>query len=171
MYQAFGMRIVAWSSSLTAEQCGEKAEKAGLSKEAFECVGKEEVMAADVVSVHYVLSERSRGIVGKKELGLMKESAFLVNTSRGPVVDEEALLEVLKAGRVRGAAIDVFDVEPLPVESEWRTTAWGRDGRSQVLLSPHMGYVEVDTMRSWYEETVENLVRYADGKELICSML
>lgn len=171
MTVAFGMRVLAWSSSLTLEQCAEKAVKCGLPSDAFKCVSKEDVFGADVVSLHYVLSERSRGLVGAKELAWMKKDAFFVNTSRGPLVDEEALLRVLKEGRIRGAAVDVFDLEPLNTDSEWRTTKWGQDGRSHVLLSPHMGYVEVDTMRRWYEETAENLVRYAAGKELANSML
>lgn len=153
MYQSFGMRVVAWSSSLTQEGADEKARSMGLEVEdedgekTFKVVSKEELFKeADVLSVHYVLSDRSRGIVGKQELGLMKKSSFLVNTSRGPLVDEEALMDVLEKGGIRGAAVDVFEIEPLAGESRWRTTKWGEEGRGKVLLSPHMGYVEEETM-------------------------
>lgn len=148
MYQSFGMRILAWSSSLTQEAADEKAKALGLPVEeegekVFLVVTKEELFReADLLSVHYVLSDRSRGIIGNEDLALMKSSALFVNTSRGPLVDEDALLDVLEGGKIRGAAIDVFEVEPLPADSKWRTTKWGVEGRSNVLLSPHMGYVE-----------------------------
>jgi phosphoglycerate dehydrogenase-like enzyme len=117
--------------------------------------------------VHYVLSERSKGIVGAKDLAQMKPSGMLVNTSRGPLVDEAALLDTLRDGRVRGAALDVFDIEPLPADSPWRNEDWDVKGKSRVLLTPHMGYVEEGTMQIWYEETVENLERLVEGKELL----
>jgi phosphoglycerate dehydrogenase-like enzyme len=173
MYQAFGMRVVAWSSSLTQEVADQKAKDAGLPVEVdgektLRVVGKEELFReADVVSVHYVLSERSRGIVGAEELALMKESALVVNTSRGPLVVEDALLRVLEEGKIRGAALDVFDLEPLPQDSKWRTTKWGEDGRAHVLLSPHMGYVEEHTMGNWYDEQVEIIERWHKGQDLL----
>ncbi|KAH6681301.1 D-isomer specific 2-hydroxyacid dehydrogenase [Halenospora varia] len=174
MHLAFGMRILAWSSSLTQGTADQKAKEAGLpiedenGEKTFKVVSKEELFkAADVLSVHYVLSDRSRGIVGSEDLKLLKPSALLINTSRGPVVDEQALLEVLNQGLIRGAAIDVFELEPLPLDSEWRTTKWGEEGRSSVLLSPHMAYVEEETMSNWYEEQVEILERWRDGKELL----
>ena len=173
MHESFGMRIAAWSSSLTQEVADQKARDVGLPVESdgektFRVVGKQDVFReADVVSVHYVLSERSRGIVGKEDLALMKESALFVNTSRGPLVVEDALLEGLEEGRIRGAALDVFDLEPLPVDSRWRTTKWGEDGRAHVLLSPHMGYVEEQTMGNWYEEQVEIVERWHKGQELL----
>ncbi|RDL42371.1 putative glyoxylate reductase [Venustampulla echinocandica] len=174
MHVAFGMKVVAWSSSLTQDVADEKAEAAGLPTEdddgekTFKVVSKEELFRiADVLSVHYVLSERSRGLVGLEDLKLMKKSALFVNTSRGPIVDENALIEVLNEGRLRGAAIDVFDIEPLPKDNEWRTTKWGEDGRSHVLLTPHMGYVEEETMNNWYDEQAENLERWFQGKELL----
>jgi phosphoglycerate dehydrogenase-like enzyme len=127
---------------------------------------KEELFrGADVLSVHLVLSERSRGSVGREELGWMKESAVLVNTSRGPLVDEEALLDTLKRGAIRGFAADVFNTEPLPRDSEWRSGQWGQDGRSHVLLSPHMGYVEEQTLTGMYKETAENIRQWLDGEE------
>jgi lactate dehydrogenase-like 2-hydroxyacid dehydrogenase len=177
MHHAFGMRIIAWSSNLTQESADEKAKSAGLDvagedgEKIFKVVSKEELFkTADVVSVHLVLSDRSRGIIAKEDLDLMKKSAFLVNTSRGPLVKEADLLDVLKAGKIRGAALDVFDLEPLPQESEWRTIKWGVDGRSHVLLSPHMGYVEEETNNNWYEENVENIERWHAGNELLYSL-
>ena len=100
----------------------------------------------------------------------MRSSAFLINTSRGPLIDEKALLEALNAGSIRGAALDVFEPEPLPLDSPWRTTPWGQDGRSEVLLTPHMGYGEEDLLRGWYRETAENLERWLTGKELLRKM-
>lgn len=173
MWQAFGMRVVAWSTSLTQEVADQKAKEAGLPVEVdgektFKVVGKEELFReADVLSVHYVLSERSRGIVGAEELEVMKTSALFVNTSRGPLVVEDALLKVLEEGKIRGAALDVFDLEPLPKDSKWRTTKWGEDGRSHVLLSPHMGYVEEEIMGRWYDEQVEIVDRWHKGQELL----
>ena len=164
----FGMKVTAWSVSLTQEMADAKAEAHGLPKGMYRVVGSKQELfeTADILSVQYVLSDRSKGIVGEEELNVMKKNALLVNTSRGPLVDEEALLKVLKEGRIRGAALDVFDIEPLDVDSEWRTIKWGQDGRSEVLLSPHMGYVEERTMHTWYEETAENVERFLDGKEV-----
>jgi lactate dehydrogenase-like 2-hydroxyacid dehydrogenase len=173
MYQSFGMRILAWSSSLTQEAADEKAKALGLPIEdedgkVFTVVGKEELFKeADVLSVHYVLSDRSRGIVGAADLALLKPSALFVNTSRGPLVDDDALLDVLDKGKIRGAAVDVFALEPLPKASRWRSDKWGTEGRSKVLLSPHMGYVESETMGAWYEEQVEIVERWYEGKELL----
>lgn len=164
----FGMKIAAWSSSLTQEAADEKAKSFGLEAGTFKLVtSKEELFrTADVLSVHYVLSDRSRGIVGEKELSVMKSTAILVNTSRGPLVDEQALLKTLKAGKIRGAALDVFDTEPLPADSAWRSTSWGKGGSSEVLISPHMGYAEELNMHAWYDETVDNVERWLDGKEV-----
>ncbi|KAK0130458.1 hypothetical protein ONS96_000977 [Cadophora gregata f. sp. sojae] len=173
MYQSFGMRILAWSSSLTQEAADEKAKALGLPVEedgekVFKVVSKEELFKeADVLSVHYVLSDRSRGIVGAEDLKFLKKNALFVNTSRGPLVDEDALLQVLDKGAIRGAAVDVFAVEPLPLDSKWRTTKWGTDGRSNVLLTPHMGYVEEGTMNSWYEEQVQIVDRWHKGQDLL----
>ncbi len=95
---------------------------------------KREFERADVLSVHYVLSERSRGIVSATKLGLMRASAMLVGTSRGPLIDEDALYDVLEKGKIRGAALDVFWNEPLLGDSRWRTTRWGEGGRSEVVM-------------------------------------
>ncbi|KAK2627426.1 hypothetical protein QTJ16_003392 [Diplocarpon rosae] len=172
MYQSFGMRILAWSSSLTQEVADERAQALGLPAEedgekVFKVVKKEELFKeADVLSVHYVLSHRSRGIVGAEDLALLKKSALFVNTSRGPLVDEEALIEILEKGAIRGAALDVFSIEPLPADSAWRTTKWGTDGRSPVLLSPHMGYVEEETLDNWYAEQAQIARLWHQGQDL-----
>ena len=127
---------------------------------------KEELLSeADILSIHYVLSERSRDILGEEELALLKPSSLLINTSRAALINEKALLDTLENGRIRGAALDVYHIEPLPMDSLWRTTAWGKDGRSQLLLSPHMGYVEEGVMRRWYEDTVTNLELWLDGRD------
>jgi len=168
---AWGMRVICWSTNSTQDKADEVAVSVGLEAGDFEVVSKEELFKeADVLSVHYVLSERSRGIIGKKELGLMKKSALFVNTSRGPLVDEEALLEVCDAGGISGVALDVFDVEPLPKESHWRTTRWGEEGRAEVVLSPHMGYGEMETLKGWYEDNAKNLERWLKGEELVARL-
>lgn len=173
---AWGMRVTCWSENLTQERADAMAAQVGLSPDegpggskTFRAVSKEELFGgADAVSLHYVLSRRSRGIVGARDLGLMKPSALLVNTSRGPLIDQAALVDALEEGRIRGAAMDVFDVEPLPRGSPWRRVEyWGKDGRSQVLTTPHMGYVNEDLMNAWYAETAENVERWLDGRELL----
>ncbi|SPJ87030.1 related to formate dehydrogenase [Fusarium torulosum] len=170
---ALGMKIIAWSTNLTQEAADQKAREAGLPVEdaegekTFKAVSRDELFRnADVVSVHLVLSDRSRGIINAQDLAKMKPTSLFVNTSRGPLVVEKDILEHLKAGRIRGAAIDVFDLEPLPADSAWRSKNWGRDGSSQVLLTPHMGYVEEDTVKSWYEQQVENIDRWAANEPL-----
>lgn len=175
---AFGMKIVCWSANMTQEKADELAEEVGLpvtgagmagdDEKTFKVVSKEELFrSADVITVHYVLSERSKGIVGAQELEWMKPSGLLVNTSRGPLVDEAALLDTLRRGRIRGAALDVFDIEPLPADSPWRNEDWDAEGKSRVLLTPHMGYVEEGTLQTWYEEAAENLERLVRGEELL----
>ncbi|GMG04741.1 unnamed protein product [Aspergillus oryzae var. brunneus] len=164
---AFDMKVIAWSTNLTQEKADEQAAALGLPAGSFQAVRDkaEFFRSADVVSLHSVLSERSRGIVGAAELEVMKPTAILVNTSRGPLVEEKALLETLNAGRIRGAALDVFEPEPLPKDSPWRTTAWGQDGRSEVVLSPHMGYGD-EQIHGWYDEVASNLERWLNGEEL-----
>lgn len=161
----FGMKVVAWSSSLTQEKADQAAEGVGLEKGSVRAVGKEDLFReADVVSLHLVLGERSRGVVGGRELGWMKKSAVLVNASRGGLIDEGALLEVVRGGGIRGVALDVFWEEPLPVDSPWR----GRDGfKTRVVLSPHMGYVNGGTMNRWYEEQAENVSRWMKGEDVV----
>ncbi|TID16632.1 glycerate dehydrogenase [Venturia nashicola] len=169
---AWGMKVICWSSNLTQEKADEQAKSVGLEAGEFKVVTKEELFQkADVLSVHYVLSERSRGLVGTKELGLMKPSALLINTSRGPIIDEPALLQVCETGTIAGVGLDVFDLEPLPKDSDWRRKGWGQDGRSDVLLSPHMGYGETETIECWYKENSENLGRWLEGKELSARLI
>lgn len=163
---AFDMKVVAWSNSLTIEDIEAKISQMNLPPGSITKAGNKEEMfrSADVLSIHYVLSERSRGIVGVEELSWMKSTAMLVNTSRGPLVDEEALLQCLKNGKIRGAALDVFDREPLPPDSEWRTYRWGENGSSYVVLTPHMGYVETHTINGWYEESAASLEQWLAGE-------
>lgn len=178
MIVGFGMKVICWSSNLTQEKADEQAKQAGLPVEdektgekTFKVVSKEELFStADVVSVHLVLGDRSRGGIAKKDLELMKKTAIFVNTSRGPLVVEEDLLEVCEQGKIRAAALDVFNLEPLPLDSKWRTTKWGEDGRSRVLLTPHMGYVEEDTLSGWYDQQIENLERWMKGEQLAFSL-
>ncbi|EXM00477.1 glycerate dehydrogenase [Fusarium oxysporum II5] len=171
---AFGMKIKCWSSSLDQARADEMAAKLGLpvvdedGDKTFEAVSKEELFAtADVVTLHYVLSDRSRGLVGAKELKAMKESALLVNTSRGALIDETALLEAANEGSIRGVALDVFESEPLLADSPWRSQDWGKGKKSRVLVTPHMGYVEEGIMNSWYAEQAENVERWLDGKDVL----
>jgi len=145
--RAFGMEVVAWSANLTDE----KASAHGAAR-----VTKDELFAtSDVVSIHYGLSERSRGIVGAPELDAMKEGAIFVNTSRGPLVDEAALIGALKRGRIV-VGLDVYDVEPLPPGHPFTTLP-------NVVLMPHMGYVIESSMRRFYAMSVENIVAWLDG--------
>lgn len=144
--QSFGMEVLAWSTNLTQERADEQAVAVGLEKGSFRAVGKEELFGgADVVSLHVVLSERTRGVVGKKELEMMKKRAVLLNTSRGGLIDEHALIETLTAGSIAGFASDVFWEEPLGPESVWRRV--GEWSKSSTVFSPRtymsMGWVEV----------------------------
>jgi phosphoglycerate dehydrogenase-like enzyme len=149
---AFGMSVIAWSQNLTAEKCA--AAGAAL-------VSKEELLRqADIVSVHLVLSERTRGLIGAAELSLMKRSARLVNTSRGPIVVEAALIAALKAGQIAGAAIDVYDVEPLPVDHPYRNL-------DNLLATPHIGYVSRGLYERFYRDTVSNIIAWLDAKKSI----
>jgi phosphoglycerate dehydrogenase-like enzyme len=146
--QAFGMQVAAWSQNLTRE----KADAAGV-----ELVDKDTLFQrSDVVSVHLVLSERTRGIVGARELAMMKRSALLINTARGPIVDEQALIDALRRKTIAGAALDVFDEEPLPPDHPLRQL-------EQVVLTPHLGYVTVENYRLAYGEAVEDIRAFLDG--------
>jgi phosphoglycerate dehydrogenase-like enzyme len=146
---AFGMRLVAWSENLTAGRAAECG---------AELVTKDELFAtADFVTIHLVLSRRTRGLIGAHELGLMKPTAFLVNTSRGPIVDEAALLAALEAGEIAGAGLDVFDREPLPAGHPLRSAP-------NTVLTPHLGYVTDETYRLFYEQTVEDIEAFLAGQ-------
>ena len=166
---AFGMHVVAWSTSLTQEVADVKAESMGLAPGTFKVASSKAALCevADILSIHYVLSPRSQNIVGETELSLLKPSAILINTSRGPLVDEDALFSTLAEGRIRGAALDVFWTEPLPEDSRWRTTEWGTEGRSEVVMTPHTGFVSEDMMESWWVQTRENLERWLKGEEIL----
>jgi phosphoglycerate dehydrogenase-like enzyme len=132
------MNVIAWSENLTQEKADAAAEGAGLPRGTFKAVSKKELFeTADVISLHYVLSPRSRGIVGSEELSIMKSTSVLINSSRGPLIDESALLKTLEQGGIRGAALDVWWKEPLPSDSPWRSY----NGKSELVMSPHMGYV------------------------------
>jgi phosphoglycerate dehydrogenase-like enzyme len=145
---AFGMRVIAWSENLTAE----KAAAVGA-----EHVQKNELFRqSDVLTIHLILSRRSRRLAGAAELALMKSTAWLVNTSRGPIVDESALISALREHRIAGAAVDVFDVEPLPVDHPYRSL-------DNVLATPHIGYVSLNLYRTFYGDTVKNIVAWLDG--------
>ncbi|KAI1262903.1 D-isomer specific 2-hydroxyacid dehydrogenase [Xylariaceae sp. FL1019] len=173
MHIAFGMKVVAWSQNLTQDAADEQAKAAGLPIESetgektFKAVSRDELFStADVVNIHIVLSERSRGLIGTRDLAKMKKSALLINTSRGPIINNADLLEAAKNGTIRGIGLDVFDLEPLPANSEWRTIKWGEEGRSQVVLTPHMGYVESEVIGGWYAQQVENILRWRNGESL-----
>lgn len=147
--QAFGMDVVAWSQHLTDERAAE----VGVRR-----VTKDELFAtADVLTVHLVLSDRTRGLVGRDELARMKHSALLVNTSRGPIVDEPALVEALTGGTIGGAALDVFDREPLPQDHPLRAAP-------RTVLTPHLGYVTEKTYEVFYREAVEDVAAYLAGQ-------
>ncbi|KAH8700731.1 D-isomer specific 2-hydroxyacid dehydrogenase [Talaromyces proteolyticus] len=176
---AWNMKVLCWSQNLTQQKANDKAKEMGLpvlgggleqdsARPTFTAVSKQELFQnSDVVSLHYVLSERSRGLVGRQELAWMKDSALLVNTARGPLVDSQALQDALLTHQIAGAALDVFDIEPLPATSPWRSQEWGRNGRSNLLVTPHMGYVENGIMNTWYEETAENVERFLQGQDLL----
>jgi phosphoglycerate dehydrogenase-like enzyme len=146
---AFGMNVIAWSQNLTPEAAAAVGAR---------LVSKEELLrTADVVSIHMVLSARTMGLIGAAELALMKPSARLINTSRGPHVVEAALLEALNKGQIAGAAIDVFDIEPLPPSHPFRTL-------NNVLATPHIGYVSHDLYKTFYEDTVSNILKWLDAQ-------
>jgi phosphoglycerate dehydrogenase-like enzyme len=146
--RVFQMEVIAWSQNLTAEH----AVSFGATR-----VEKDELFQrADFVSVHVILSKRTRGLVTARELALMKPEAYLINTSRGPIVEERALIEVLKKRTIAGAALDVFDEEPLPDEHPLRKL-------DNVVLTPHLGYVTVENYRKAYGEAVEDIRAFLAG--------
>lgn len=148
---AFGMNVVAWSPNLTAEI----ARSAGAT-----LVAKDRLLSiSDFVSLHLVLGERSRGVIGEAELSGMKPTAYLINTARGPLVDEAALLVALQAGCIAGAGLDVYWDEPLPPDHTIRRL-------ENVVITPHLGYVVEESLRAFYEDTVENVAAWLDGKPI-----
>jgi phosphoglycerate dehydrogenase-like enzyme len=145
---ALGMSVIAWSPQLTPERAAPHEVRA---------VSKSALFAdSDVITIHMPLSDRSRGLVGASDLALMKPTAYLINTSRGPIVDEAALLNALRSRRITGAGLDVYDVEPLPVDHPLRTMP-------NTLLLPHIGYVTTDGYRSWFGQAVEDILAWTAG--------
>jgi phosphoglycerate dehydrogenase-like enzyme len=149
--KTLGMKVIAWSPNLTPE----KAKEAGV-----DYISKDDLFRnADVLTIHVVLGDRSRGLVGAKELGLMKKTAYLVNTSRGPIVDEKALIAALTSRSIAGAGLDVFDVEPLPLDHPFRKM-------DNVVLTPHLGYVSERNYRVLYTGVIEDIRAWLDGKPI-----
>lgn len=146
--KAFGMEVLAWSRSLTDEQA---AEHGAIRVELDELLGR-----SDIVTLHVVLNEGTRGLIGAREFSLMKESALLVNTARGPVVDEAALIDAMRDSRIAGAAIDVYDTEPLPAGHPLRALR-------NTMLTPHTGYATAENLALMYSQTVEDIVAWLDG--------
>jgi phosphoglycerate dehydrogenase-like enzyme len=148
--QEFGMNVIAWSPNLTAEKCKE----VGVGY-----ASKEELFAtADIVTIHVVLSERSRGLVGAADLARMKPTAYLVNTARGPIVDENALLDALTEKKIAGAGIDVFSVEPLPINHPFRKL-------DNLVLTPHLGYATKESLGTHYSQMFECIDAFTKGGE------
>ena len=146
--RAFEMTVLAWSQNLTAA----RAEEVGAT-----LVAKDELLVrSDIVSIHLVLSERTRGLLGARELGLMKRSAYLVNTSRGPIVDEAALVRALRDGTIAGAGLDVFEPEPLPADHPFRSLP-------NIVITPHLGYVTEETYRVFYGHALEDVQAFLRG--------
>jgi phosphoglycerate dehydrogenase-like enzyme len=149
--KAFGMNVIAWSPNLTPERCNEVGVTYATKEELFS--------TADIITIHVVLSQRSRGLVGAADLARMKPSSYLVNTARGPIVDETALLETLKARKIAGAAVDVFSVEPLPVDHPFRKL-------DNLVLTPHLGYATKETFIAHYNQMVEGIDAWFKGEPL-----
>lgn len=148
---AFGMDVVAWSQNLDPA----RAEEAGVRP-----VSKDELFStSDVITLHYKLGERSRGLVGEAELAMMRPTAILVNTSRGPLIDTPALISALHGNRIGGAGLDVFDVEPLPADDPLRTAP-------RTVLTPHLGYVTDGTYRVFFAQAVEAIAAWAAGSPI-----
>jgi phosphoglycerate dehydrogenase-like enzyme len=143
--RVFGMEVIAWSENLALEKAQEHGARRVSKQELFQ--------ESDILTIHLVLSGRTRGLVGESEFGLMKPSARLINTSRGPIVDEKALVDALRKGRIAAAAIDVFDVEPLPRDHALRQL-------DTVVATPHIGYVSRDLYRVFYQDTVANIAEW-----------
>jgi phosphoglycerate dehydrogenase-like enzyme len=148
----FGMKVIAWSQNLTEEKAG----AAGATLVDKQTLFRE----ADVVTVHLVLSGRTRGLIGAPEFALMKPTARFVNTSRGPIVHEAALIEALQARRIAGAAVDVFDVEPLPADHPFRKL-------DNVLATPHLGYVTEDLYRTFYADAAANIATWLEANAAV----
>jgi phosphoglycerate dehydrogenase-like enzyme len=149
MAKAFGMNVIAWSPNLTPERCKEVGVGYATKEELFS--------TADIITIHVVLGPRSRGLVGAAELARMKPTSYLVNTARGPIVDEAALLETMRQKKIAGAAIDVYSIEPLPVDHPFRKL-------DNMVLTPHLGYVTQDSFRNHYRQMVEGIDAWFKGE-------
>jgi phosphoglycerate dehydrogenase-like enzyme len=147
--KAFGMRVQAWSANLTEQTCAQAGIDLAASLDAL-------LATSDIVTIHLALGERTRGLIGAEQLHRMKPTALLVNTARSPIVDEAALIEALEQGWIGGAALDVFDQEPLPAEHPLRRL-------DNVLATPHVGYVTEDTYRRYWQDAVEDVAAWLDG--------
>src|SRR3979490_483028 len=147
--QAFGMNVIAWSPNLTPERCKEVGVGYATKEELF--------ATADVITIHVVLGPRSRGLVGRDDLARMKPTAYLVNTARGPIVDDGALLDALPQKKIAGAGVDVFAVEPLPVEHPFRKL-------DNLVLTPHLGYVTEEGFHNHYRQMVEGIDAWFKGE-------
>jgi phosphoglycerate dehydrogenase-like enzyme len=149
--QAFDMQVIAWSPNLTMERAAEHG---------VAYVGKSELFnRADVISIHLVLGKRTRGLIGEADLRMMKPTSYLINTSRGPIVQEEALTRAVRDGWIAGAAIDVYDTEPLPPDHELRRLA-------NTVLTPHIGYVTQDTYASFFIDVLEDIQAFLAGEPI-----
>jgi D-3-phosphoglycerate dehydrogenase len=147
--KAFGMKVIAWSQNLTPDRCKEVG---------AEYVSKDDLFRnADFVTIHLQLSDRTRGLITARELGLMKPDAYLINTSRGPIVEEKALLAALAERRIAGAGLDVFDVEPLPLDHPLRRM-------DNAVITPHLGYVSQQNYAAYFPDIVDNIRGWLDGK-------
>ncbi|SQI43811.1 Glyoxylate/hydroxypyruvate reductase B [Leminorella richardii] len=149
---AFGMKVTAWSPNLTAERAQECGAELAASKEAL-------LRDSDIVSIHLVLGERSRGLIGRDDIGVMKPGALLINTSRAAIVDGEALIDALQQGRIAGAGLDVFDIEPLPLNHPLRTLP-------NVLATPHLGYVADSNYQGYFKGAVEDIQAFLAGSPI-----
>jgi phosphoglycerate dehydrogenase-like enzyme len=149
--KAFGMNVIAWSQNLTPEKCQEAGVTYASKEDLFR--------TADIVSIHLMLSDRSRGLIGAKDLALMKPTAYLINTARAAIVDQAALLAVLTERRIAGAGLDVFETEPLPLDSPLRAF-------DNVVITPHLGYASVQAYEVYFRETVEDIRAFLDGKPM-----
>jgi D-3-phosphoglycerate dehydrogenase len=147
--KALGMKVMAWSQNLTMEACSNAGVTYATKDELFS--------TADIVTIHLILSKRTRGLITSDDIGRMKPTAYLINTARGPIVDEAALLEALQEKRIAGAGIDTYSVEPLPIDNPYRKL-------DNVVLTPHLGYVTEQGYRAYYRDMVEDITAWLGGK-------
>ncbi len=149
--QTFGMNVIAWGPTLTAE----RAAASGATYVSWD----ELFSQADILTIHVPLTDLSRGWVTEREFGLMQSTAYLVNTSRGPIIREEALIQALREHRLAGAALDVYDVEPLPADHPLLAL-------DNVLMTPHLGYATLDSLAAFYRNSVDNIKAWAAGEPM-----